>query len=72
MIEIEKGVPMPSEKQPNNKYPFAAMVVGDSFVVGPERAAAVLSACHNFGNRNEMKFATAKLPDGSRRVWRVE
>ena len=79
-IEIEKNVPMPNgRRQPKQTYPFAEMVVGDSFAVQVpagekvgQFSAKVRTVAHKWGSDNGAKFSVL-LVDGqaSVRVWRV-
>ena len=76
MYEIEIGVPIPEAR---NKYPFAAMQVGDSFSVpvppGADASAFIApirTLCYQHGKRRGLKFAV-RLCDArtTARVWRV-
>jgi len=65
-MKIESGIPLPE------RYPFAKMKVGDSFLI-PEsvsRHAAAVAALR-YGAANGKKFTTRKTPEGYR-CWRVE
>jgi hypothetical protein len=78
MIQIDKGVQMPT-RQPRNDYPFQQMEVGDSFAVAiPEGAkpasvarrmyAAVQAHTKRAASGN--KFAVRTM-GGQVRVWRT-
>ena len=73
MIEVEKGVPMPSvclnSRGRPRKYPLDTMDVGDSFFCSEEKNA-VASAISVGGKRLGRKFMQRKEGDG-RRVWRI-
>lgn len=72
MIEIEKGVPVPTEegkRAKRSKYPFAMMEVGDSFEV-VNAPKSFLVTVHVNGKRLGYKFTTRKTENG-RRVWRI-
>lgn len=65
MMTIEKGIPLPA------KFPFAAMKVGDSFLVEKEiTRTAVSVAAKRFGDKNNMKF-TVRKSEGHLRCWRL-
>ena len=74
MIEIEKGIPLPSKPVTREggckpKYPFQAMEVGDSFEVkAPPKSFVNIVAV--YGKKLGVKFTTRKT-EGGRRVWRV-
>ena len=56
----------------NNKYPFRAMNVGDSFAVPSEIDIHNLRyAAAYFGKRNDRKYSTRKTASGYR-CWRIE
>jgi hypothetical protein len=67
---IEKGIPAPSPKRRNYRYPFAEMEVGDSFVA---TSNTVRSAASTYSRRHKDKdicFVCTKQEDGRIRVWR--
>jgi len=71
--KIEKGVPIPENKNPSSMYPFEKMEVGDSIriegsVVDCNKAR---SAAGNFSKKSGMKFKT-RSSVGEIRVWRVK
>jgi hypothetical protein len=75
MIDIDKGIPLPSEKQPNrSKYPWKFLAVGDSFIVENGRGAAAL--CWDANRRQApKKFIWAYEDKGKSdkaRIWRTE
>ena len=74
---IEKNVPL-VELGPqgwNCKYPFDAMEVGDSFVVGDTakqaNAARSYASHRRKSGKTEAWFTVRKTPDGCYRCWRV-
>lgn len=78
MIQIDKGVQMPT-RQPRNDYPFDQMEVGDSFAVAiPEGAKPASVArrmyaavqAHIKSAANGKKFAVRTM-GGQVRVWRT-
>lgn len=75
MYEIEKNVPMTGPKptrsggvQPNQKYPFRSMEIGDSFVA----PRVALASMHSLNARTVTKFEHRTLPFGKARIWRVK
>ena len=83
MIPIDKNVPLPektgSGAQPHKpqKFPYADMVVGDSFVYDAYTKPKMILAC-NMNNRrgtNGRKFTCRKVREDGKdviRVWRVK
>jgi hypothetical protein len=77
MITIDKGIPVPPLRMRHSKYPWAEMVVGDSFFI--EAAAADLKAraanlsrgATSAGKQLGRRF-TVRKADGGVRVWRIE
>lgn len=69
---IEKGIPLPRAKGGGVSagLPFAAMGVGDSFLIAGRPQRSVSAIANNAGKRLGMKFATRIVP-GDVRVWRV-
>lgn len=67
---IEKNIPIPDESRrgAGKGYPWGELKDGDSVVV-PGRNA--VSAASHYGKRNGIEFRSAKLDDGTYRVWRV-
>ena len=73
MIPIDRNVPVPEragQRGPTEKYPWSQMEVGDSFVVGAERANTVRGCYVGAGKRLGRKFATRMGSEGLR-VWRI-
>lgn len=71
MIEIEKGVPLPTtEPVKCRKYPYTTMEIGDSFLVTDRTPEAVGSSASQMGKRLNRKFRSAKTREGVR-VWRI-
>lgn len=71
---IEKNFPPPNPRRKNEKYPFKAMDIGDSFNAGILCAAGrvrLSSAASQHASRYGKKFTTHKSEDGSVRCWRV-
>ena len=80
MITIEKNVPIPprgGRKARPPKYPFADMVVGDSFFVeadqeqAPKKSASIGLSWRKHANIEGAKFTT-RIVDGGVRCWRTE
>jgi len=66
-IKIESGIPMPA------KFPFAKMLIGDSFLV-PEsisKSTVAVYATRYAKKTGYAKFTFRKTPDGYR-CWRIE
>ena len=72
MFEIEKNVPIPSQINGKQIYPFDKMEIGDSFVFEKEFMNKVHYAKSQYGRRNEKKFALRRISDGRYRCWRIE
>lgn len=85
-IKIEKGVPIPATREfkSRQKYPFADMVVSDSFAIPlgtktdkhgtPKSKTRISSAVYNFRKRSGMnhKFIIRTLYSKNEvRCWRV-
>lgn len=77
---IDKGVPLPPPSYQKNRYPFAEMAIGDSFMVPvpagehyKKMHAAVSASATSFARRNPaFKFATRIVDDKSAiRCWRI-
>ena len=72
-MKIEKNIPLPEPARGKLKWPWPDMEVGDSIKVDPERyKRAQLSAQQWKRNHPGFNYATRKLPNGERRIWRVE
>lgn len=71
MIQIEKDVPLIRARRKACKYPFADMVVGDSFFVANTTAATINVATYRAAKIYGFRFAVRTV-DGGVRVWRVE
>lgn len=74
--EIRDNIPLPSKasggKSGVSKYPFGALDIGQSFVVGAESKVAIRSALTAFRkNHKDMSFATRVLEDGGVGIWRT-
>jgi hypothetical protein len=77
MIEIESGIPLPSEPRGRKiKYPIAALQVGQSFLVAcaPEdsrkQIKSVGSLCGLHTKKTGHRF-TSRTVEGGIRVWRL-
>jgi hypothetical protein len=72
-IKIEKGVPIPERNQ-TTKYPWADMLVGDSFFIEGDRSKLRSSLSRIMANqrlRRGHRYSMRSSSDGIR-VWRVE
>lgn len=73
-FKVENGVKMLEAKggAAARRYPFAAMVVGESFCVAVEFRKNVASAASRHKSRHPgMDFSTRLQDDGTVRVWRT-
>lgn len=71
-IKIEKGVPPPAGKR-GRAYPFAEMLVGDSFVHPNRTPTACYTLAKQAGQRlAPKKFQGGKDDKGAFRIWRIE
>lgn len=75
MYKIDKNVEIPQINRFGNgrkpKYPFAEMVVGDSFLVSDKKTSQMSSAVAGFCKRGEGKFI-CRTVEGGVRVWRIK
>ena len=73
MIKIEKNIPISKMKAGGRhpKYPFADMVVGDSFEVGGKSTRQFAGSVNSASKRCGFKFVTRTTESGVR-VWRIE
>jgi len=69
MIQIESGVPIPSQR-PNSKYPFKDLDVGQSFFAPGANPNPIRVLASRLGRDWGRKFKTMKV-SGGMRVWRV-
>lgn len=68
-VKIVSDVPMPEGWSISARYPFEKMAPGDSFEIDGGRA---ISAAWAFSRKHpDWKFATRKMPNGKRRIWRI-
>ena len=67
-FEIEKNVPLPVVRE---KYPFAYMAVGDSFVAPFELRATLNAQASTRKALGKGTFTIRKISDEEVRVWRV-
>lgn len=71
MIKIDKDIPFPERmNKGKSMYPFAAMKIGDSFLVPFENRNRVSVAMVTANRKIGKKFASKKVEDGIR-VWRI-
>lgn len=69
LFKIDKGVPMPAQAQ-RNKYPWADMQVGDSFLCPPTiNRASMCSTAASAGRRLGSHYIVRTTKEGLR-VWR--
>lgn len=72
---IEEDVPLPGRPGPRtgkSKYPFAAMEVGQSFLVGSDvKPSTVRSAIGAFMKGYPQRRFAVRVVEGGTRVWRV-
>lgn len=73
MISIEKGIQIPQKKAgAAPKYPFAEMVIGDSFLCEVRSSQTGVSATlTRAGRRHSMAFTSRVVEEGRIRVWRI-
>ena len=72
MIQIEKNIPVPARGARASKYPFADMVVGDSFAA-PVKPMSMYQAANKWAKRHGDGAAFIVRPEGDGcRVWRTE
>ena len=72
---VDKDIPIPevkSRKLRENRYPWRALSIGDSFVVEEKDKRSVRCAACHFGRRLGRKFTTRTQSNGQVRVWRIE
>lgn len=70
-IEIEKDVPLPTLRADRNRYPFAEMAVGDSFLVSGERSPQKASSACVWTAKKDGRKYVSRTVEGGVRVWRV-
>jgi len=69
-LEIEKGIPIPESRwRPTSDIieTLKLMAVGDSFVI-PHK---VTSAIHTYAKMAGVRITVRKMPDKTRRAWRI-
>ena len=71
MIEIEKGIPLPTRGAVRRKYPWAEMEVGDSFAAKFSSAGSAYATAKTGGLRNNMKFTARRIEGDEYRIWRI-
>ena len=71
MVTLDFDIKTPTGRSRNQRYPFATMPIGSSFLVPREDRKKITSAAaaHKFRNR-EWDYMTRITDDGVR-VWRV-
>jgi hypothetical protein len=71
-VTVEKGVPIPEEKQGKRKWPFGSMQVGESFLVPADVRGPYAVCLAGIANRQwkPMHFVGRATPDGYR-IWRT-
>lgn len=67
-IKIDTDVPIPRRR---NKYPWAGMKVGDSFLI-PGKCIQKVSGLTSAGARCFGGKYTARTVEGGVRIWRIE
>lgn len=72
MFEIEKHIPIPQTRRGRKqRYPFATMEPGDSFLVADkELESKVRMSANGYGYRHSKRFVV-RLVDEGVRVWRA-
>jgi hypothetical protein len=70
-IDIDKGVPMPSDTRVRNRYPYKLLRVGESFFVKGIALQSMYNTNFRWGRKLSRRFI-ARSEDGGVRVWRVE
>ena len=74
-ITIIKGVPRPSRKKSESRYPFRKMAVGDHFLFPPgyriTSAASMASRAPKLVG-GKAKFCVHELPNGRLGCWRIK
>lgn len=69
-FEIEKGIPVPTTRQGNYKYPWDEMEVGDSFFIKGKVRAQIAPSIKRIEVTRGVKFTAHQVEDGLR-VWRI-
>ena len=75
MMKIDKGVPIPLKGARGSKYPFAEMVVGESFFVPEKTPSQITPIGIHHAKRLGFKFTPRTvIENGIKgvRVWRKE
>lgn len=69
VLAIDKGIPLPAHSQ-RNKYPWAEMKVGDSFLCPPAtNRSSICSTAASAGRRLGSHYIVRTTKEGIR-VWR--
>lgn len=69
--KVEKGVPIPTPRQCNKKYPYDQMEPGDSFLVPEDEGQSAYVACRTWGKDAGMEWTRRKTAAGWR-IWRTK
>jgi hypothetical protein len=69
-VDVENNIPIP-EPAGQNRWPFNAMNVGESFVVPDRWRGSIVAAVYGYWNKRGKKFSVRKV-NGERRCWRIE
>lgn len=77
MYKIEKNIPLPRQNHSKTVYPFADMMVGDSFQVNNIQQNKIsAAACMFVRNHKPMWKFSVRRPLGAKtgtfRVWRIK
>lgn len=70
MFDVITDVPPPAALK-RVHYQWQRMGIGDSIIVPAKYAPSAQSSASQHGKRTGKRFASRKLPDGGRQVWRV-
>ncbi len=71
-IKIDKGIPIPPVARKHaNGWPFAAMNVGDSFIVPIDKRVSARTAVSSWHQRNKEQRLTGRSTRDGFRVWRI-
>lgn len=68
-FKIEKGIKVPQKK--SSKYPFADMVVGDSFFVPSANVNSARVNGYKYAKENRIKILVRDC-EGGARIWRIK
>lgn len=70
---IERGIPVPGERDKSTHYPFSEMEPGESFLVSTGKMDNCRSAANQYRLRTDpkAKFTVRKVDKKNARCWRV-